>query len=160
MELPTFWFKCGTEGMATNEGTYHLSFKGPKGALVWMYLDDFLVIAPLADLSKMHTGLLVDLLFRMGIQFPIAKSMLTPTKSPTKAGVLIPSAKMQSLIKDMNRLLRADLPACRRCSTLLGRLSSYSSRHHKYECSRTHWRYMWRFSVGKVGKPRQRYPRR
>ena len=109
---------------------YHLR---AQGVLVWVYLHDFLVIAPSAALCRMRTQLLVHLLFRLGIQVHIAKSVLTPTEffvflgfrlDLAKAHVLIPPSNMQALIKDVNRLLHADLPTCRRWSTILGRLRS------------------------------------
>ena len=68
------------------------------------YVDDFLVIAQSADICRMHTQILVDLLFRLGIQVNIAKSVLTPARSAiflgfrldlAKARVMISPAKMQ-----------------------------------------------------------------
>ena len=106
---------------------------GAHGALVWVYLNDFLVIAPSADICRMHTQMVFDLLFKLGIQVHIAKSVLTPTKSLiflgfwldlAKARVMIPPVKMQSVINDVNRVLHADLPTCRQYSTIFGRARS------------------------------------
>ena len=90
-----------------------------QGALVRVYLDDFLVIQPLADCCRMPTQLLVDLRFRLRIQVQVTKSVLKPRKSLIFLGLWldlarvrakIPPTKLQSLIKDVNRLLHVDLP--------------------------------------------------
>ena len=85
-----------------------------QGILVWLYLHKFLVNAPSAILCRRHTQLLVEYLVGLRIQVHTPNSVLTPTKSLvllrfwrnlTKARVLIPPPKMQSLIKDVNRPL-------------------------------------------------------
>ena len=51
-----------------------------KGVLLWVYLDDFLIIAPTIEDCALHTQWLADLLCRLGVQIHITKSVLTPTR--------------------------------------------------------------------------------
>ena len=102
-----------------------------KGVLFWVYLDDFLIIAPTIEDCALHTQWLADLLCRLGVQIHIAKSVLTPTRvlvflsfllDLQDATVRIPPHKLESLLHDVRRLMEAETPTCRRCSLVLGRL--------------------------------------
>ena len=79
----------------------------------------------------MHTQWLADLLCRLGVQIHIPKSILTPTRVLVFLGFLldlqdatvrIPPHKLKSLLQDVRRLMEAETPTCRGCSSVLGRL--------------------------------------
>ena len=102
-----------------------------KGVLLWVYLDDFLIIAPTVEDCALHTQWLADLLCRLGVQIHIAKSVLTPTRVLVFLGFLldlqdatvrIPPHKLKSLLHDVRQLMEAETPTCRRCLSVLGRL--------------------------------------
>ena len=101
-----------------------------NGVLLWVYLDDFLIMAPTIEDCALHTQWLADLLCRLGVQIHIAKSVLTPTRVLVFLGPLldlqdatvrIPPHKHKSLLHDVRRLMEAGTPTCRRCSSVLGR---------------------------------------
>ena len=102
-----------------------------KGVLLSVFLDNFLIIAPTIENCALHTQWLADLLCRLGVQIHIAKSVLTPTRVLVFLGFLldlqdvsvrIPPHKLKSLLQDVHRLMEAETPTCRRCSSVLGRL--------------------------------------
>ena len=102
-----------------------------KGVLLLVYLDDFLIIAPTIEDCALHTQWLADLLCRLGVQIHIDKSVLTPTRVLVFLGFLldlqdatvgIPPHKLKSLLHDVRRLIEAETPTCRRCSSVPGRL--------------------------------------
>ena len=102
-----------------------------KGVLLWVYLDDFLIIAPTIEDCALHTQWLADLLCRLGVKIHIAKSVLTPTRVLVFLGFLldlqdatvrIPPHKLKSLLHDVRRLMEAEIPTCKRCSSVLGRV--------------------------------------
>ena len=104
-----------------------------KGVLLWVYLDDFLIIAPTIEDCALHTQWLADSLCRLGVQIHTAKSVLTPTRVLVFLGFLldlqdatvrIPPHKLKSLLHDVRRLMEAETPTCRRCSSVLGRLGA------------------------------------
>ena len=89
-----------------------LSHLRRKGVLPWVYLDNFLIIAPTGEDCALHTKWLADLLCRLGVRIPIAKSGLTPTRVFVVLGFLldlqdatvpIPPHKLKSLLHDVRR---------------------------------------------------------
>ena len=112
-----------------------LSHLQRKGVLLWVYLDDYLIIAPTIENCALHTQWLADLLCRLGVKIQIAKSVLTPTRVLVFLGFLldlqdapvrIPPHKLKSLLHDVRRLMETETPTCRRCSSVLGRLRALS----------------------------------
>ena len=80
-----------------------------KCVLLWVYLDDFLIIAPTIEDCVLHTQWLADLLCRLGVQIHIVKSVLTQTRVLVFLGFLldlqdatvrIPPHKLKSLLHD------------------------------------------------------------
>ena len=83
-----------------------------KGVLLSVYLDDFLIIAPMIEDCALHTQWLADHLCRLGVQIHIAKSVLTPSRVLVFLGFLldlqnatvrIPPHKLKSLLHDVRR---------------------------------------------------------
>ena len=105
-----------------------------KGVLLWVDLDDFLIIPPRIEHCALHAQWLADLLCRLGVWIHNAKSILTPTRvlvflsfllDLQDATVPIPPHKVKCLLHDVRRLMEAETPTCRRCSSVLGRVRAF-----------------------------------
>lgn len=102
-------------------------------ALLWVYLDDFLLISmdPASLLGQ--TKLLVNLLNDLGIEVNLDKSELFPVQRLNYLGftinlldgvVEIPPRKITQVMVDIAQLLKSKLPSCRKVASVLGRLRS------------------------------------
>ena len=60
-----------------------------EGCLCWVYLDDFLILAPMRIRAKTATAKLVSLLRDLGLTVNFTKSQLEPTQKIVYLGFLI-----------------------------------------------------------------------
>ena len=103
------------------------------GCLIWVYLDDFLLLGYSAQEVLTHTKHLLHLLGELGIQVNFEKSELNPVQTLRYLGFLlnllegkveIPTKKLTSIIKDVASLLKVHNPSARKLASVLGRLRS------------------------------------
>ena len=104
-----------------------------RGALVWVYLDDWLIIGNTYRECLEHTRFLVQLLHRLGILVNVPKSCLEPSQEIIMLGfmlnfregfVAVPPKRLQAIFRDVNRLAHSHTPSVRRCASVLGRICS------------------------------------
>ena len=104
-----------------------------RGALVWVYLDDWLIIGNTYRECLEHTRFLVQLLHRLGILVNVPKSCLEPSQEIIMLGfmlnfregfVAVPPKRLQAIFRDVNRLAHSHTPSVRRCASVLGRIRS------------------------------------
>lgn len=104
-----------------------------KGALIWVYLDDFLLLGHDEQELQAHTKMLVELLQDLGVQVNMEKSVLYPTQSLQYLGFLInlllgvveiPPHKITVVMSDVSRMLKLPQPTARKLASVLGRLRS------------------------------------
>ena len=104
-----------------------------RGALVWVYLDDWLIIGNTYRECLEHTRFLVQLLHRLGILVNVPKSCLEPSQEIIMHGfmlnfregfVAVPPKRLQAIFRDVNRLAHSHTPSVRRCASVLGRICS------------------------------------
>ena len=102
-----------------------------KGFLCWVYLDDFLVLAPTKELAAAGAAQLVDLLQDLGLTVNFCKSQLTPVQQIVYLGFLInlhdgmiqiPEGKLRGVCTAIDRLLAAVNPSARRVASVVGKL--------------------------------------
>ena len=84
-----------------------------RGALVWVYLDDWLIIGNTYRECLEHTRFLVQLLHQLGILVNVPKSCLEPSQEIIMLGfmlnfregfVAVPPKRLQAIFWDVNRL--------------------------------------------------------
>ena len=101
------------------------------GYLCWVYLDDFIILAPIRIRAKTATAKLVSLLRDLGLTVNFTKSQLEPTQKIVYLGFLInlidgliqiPMGKVEGVCAAIDRLLKSDLPAVPRVASVVGKL--------------------------------------
>ena len=102
-----------------------------RGIFVLVYLDDWLVWAPSAQLCHLHTQILLEVLHRRGFHVNVRKSRLVPAQSfqwlgvhwDTRAAtVSLPREKVPSLSRDLLRFLARTSISRRDLERVLGKL--------------------------------------
>ena len=87
-----------------------------RGIMPWCYLDDWIVLGRCRAEALRNTRVLVDLLLSLGLEINYPKSLLVPTQQIIWIGfeldfrrgmIRVPQDKMQSILKDLDRLRRA-----------------------------------------------------
>ena len=105
------------------------------GALVWVYLDDFLLLAPDERRCLEWGQVLVNLLWSLGLEVAATKGALTPTQHLIYLGfhlnfdsgtVTVPDPKLRSVVHILRQLLGKDKPTARFLSSVLGKVRSLS----------------------------------
>jgi hypothetical protein len=135
-----------------------------KGFLCWVYLDDFLILAPTRELAAEGAAQLVNLLEDLGLTVNFRKSQLTPVQNIAYLGFLInlqdgmiqiPEGKLQGVCTAIDRLLAAVNPSARRVASVVGKLRAlaYAVPHvrlltnllqaHVERISRKGWEAKW-----------------
>ena len=104
-----------------------------QGALIWVYLDDFLLLGYTAEEVATQTAVLVKLLKDLGVQINWDKSELNPVQTLRYLGFLlnllegkveVPTKKLTAIMGDVSRLLKVSNPSARKVASVLGRLRS------------------------------------
>ena len=102
-----------------------------EGYLCWVYLDDFLILAPTRIRAAAGTAKLISLLRELGLTVNIAKSNVEPAQRIVYLGFLInlydgliqiPMGKVEGVCAAIDRLLKAEVPAVRRVASVVGKL--------------------------------------
>ena len=98
---------------------------------LWCYLGDFIIMGRTWHKTFHHTLELVRLLLKVGLEINHRKSVLSPTQRLVCMGfklnfvlglIQIPRDKLKSVVKDLDRVRRAEAPSVRRCAVVLGRI--------------------------------------
>ena len=105
-----------------------------KGFLVFIYLDDILLLAPTEKQARSQVAVLVDTLLSAGFKINVKKSILEPTQEVVHLGMEInlkegrlevPSYKLKNIRKELEKLLKAQFSTCRKMASILGQVRSY-----------------------------------
>ena len=104
------------------------------GILMWVYLDDILVVGNSPQAVQKHLNLMLQDLEAAGMVVNIKKSHLEPTQQvdhlgfsiDLKQGVLqVPNEKMKSIRKELGKLLTHSSMSCRKMAAILGATRSF-----------------------------------
>ena len=102
-----------------------------KGATIWVYLDDFLILGASKEIVASNVAILLELLASLGLEVNFAKSELNPIQNIRYLGfqlnleggvVEVPLAKLANATKDVRAFLRAPYPTVRKATSVLGTL--------------------------------------
>jgi hypothetical protein len=103
------------------------------GLLLWVYLDDFLLLGDSPEELLQHGQFLADLLFKLGIEINVHKSELKPVQQlrflgfllDLKAGAVhIPRDKLSKTVVKLAQLANSAAPTTRQVARVLGTLRS------------------------------------
>lgn len=101
------------------------------GCILWVYLDDFLLVNMDPQVLEEQTYMLLTLLAKLGIEVNLPKSNTNPAQVVQYLGfqlelaegvVSIPRTKVTHLLADLARLHKTPSPTLRRVASVLGRL--------------------------------------
>ena len=105
-----------------------------KGMLVFIYLDDILILGETAKLVEKHLNLALDTLKQAGLQVNFSKSILHPTQSVQHLGYLldlkegclrVPAEKLKTIRKELGKVLTHSKMSCRKMASILGQVRSF-----------------------------------
>jgi tRNA nucleotidyltransferase/poly(A) polymerase len=105
-----------------------------EGKVVFIYLDDILLLAPSKKTAAQHLAEVKTDLLLAGFRLNLPKSCLEPTQEikhlgqwiNLKKGQLeIPQEKLKSLRKELGKVLTAQKMSCRKLSSIVGQVRSY-----------------------------------
>ena len=103
------------------------------GALIWVYLDDFLTVRDTPEIVFEHTQRLVNLLVSLGLEINIPKSVLTPVQSLIFLGfqlnlgvgcIGVPRNKITQCIQALTRVANKPSLSKRKLASVLGQVRS------------------------------------
>ena len=104
-----------------------------QGILVWVYIDDFIVLGATREIVGHHTRKLLALLRRLGLSVNIKKSVLDPTQLILFLGFLVdlengrisvPPSKLKAITADVRRIRESPRLTVRKLASILGTLRS------------------------------------
>ena len=107
-----------------------------QGYLVWVYLDDFLLIAETKSRAVAGCKAVLALLVGLGFTINYRKSLVIPAQFVIYLGfeldlaqgaIRVPQHKLTSSTADIRRLLSTDLPTVRRVASVLGKIRALAS---------------------------------
>ena len=102
-----------------------------RGCLIWVYLDDFLILGASQEQVNEFTQQLVTLLASLGLQINVPKSQLVPTQNIqflgftlnlVEATITIPKHKLKATLDDLLSLQKKPAQTVRKLASVLGRL--------------------------------------
>ena len=108
-----------------------VNFLRVQGVQIWVYLDDFLLIAENPEILRRHVDLTVQLLDSLGLTINLEKSELNPVQVLTYLGfnldlqggfIQIPPQKLAKVQKELVNLQRKILPSVRKVAMALGQV--------------------------------------
>ena len=103
------------------------------GCLIWVYLDDFLLLDKNPASLKKHLTYFQHMLDCLRLQINAPKSILEPTQLITFLGfdidfalavITVPKDKLNSVLKDLHTLAKDSSPTLRKVVSILGRVRS------------------------------------
>ena len=107
-----------------------------QGFLIWVYLDDFLLIAETKNRAAAGFKASLTLLVGLGLTLNYCKSLVIPAQFVISLGfeldlaqgaIRVPQHMLTSIAADIRRLLSTDLPTVRRVSSVLGKIRALAS---------------------------------
>jgi hypothetical protein len=105
-----------------------------QGLLLFIYLEDILLVAQSKTLVEKQTLLLLDTLKRCGLVINHEKSQLQPSQEITHLGFVIdfhngvlqvPPQKLKQVRKELGKLVTASALSCRKMAAILGTVRSF-----------------------------------
>jgi hypothetical protein len=104
------------------------------GFLVFIYLDDILLLAKSKTLAQKQTTLLVKDLVESGMELNLKKSQLEPSQQLEHLGfqldleqglLQVPTPKLKSVRKELGKFVVQEMMTCRKAAAILGQLRSF-----------------------------------
>ena len=104
------------------------------GLLVFIYLDDILLLTRSKSLAEKQTTILVNDLVDSGMEVNLKKSQLNPTQKLEHLGfqldleqglLQVPTQKLKSVRKELGKFVVQDRMTCRKAAAILGQLRSF-----------------------------------
>jgi hypothetical protein len=105
-----------------------------QGLLVFIYLDDILLLARSKTLAQQQTSIMLEDLTGSGMLVNMKKSHLEPTQKVEHLGFLlnlqegvlmVPEQKLKSVQKELGKFLVQKEMSCRKAAAILGQLRSF-----------------------------------
>ena len=102
--------------------------------LVFVYLDDILLLAKSASLAKRHTQVMLQDLTESGMLINFKKSQTEPSQQvellgfqlDLEKGVLqVPTQKLKAVCKELGKFITQQEMTCRKAAAILGQLRSF-----------------------------------
>jgi hypothetical protein len=104
------------------------------GLLVFVYLDDILLLAKSKTLAEKHTAILLQDLIDSGMEVNSKKSQLEPSQLLEHLGfhldleqglLQVPNQKLKSVRKELGKFIVKNTMSCRKAAAILGQLRSF-----------------------------------
>ena len=105
-----------------------------KGLMVYVYLDDIILLAPSEKEAKRGLSVLLETLCDAGFKISQKKSVFTPTQRINHLGFIVdfqkgqlevPPQKLKTVRKELGKILLAKELTCRKITSVLGQIRSY-----------------------------------
>ena len=103
------------------------------GVFIWVYLDDFLLLADTKATMESNLEILLALLQNLGLEVNESKSTLVPSQKLgflgfdldlANACIRVPQLKLKSVLSDLSALGKEQTPSLRKVACVLGRVRS------------------------------------